>query len=148
MFDNKWQSVSFILGVVFLLMSLAFIVLVGFDYPVFLLATFSGTAFFVTYAAKQSREFQLANQLTSLIQREQQTLLVCKQHLSPSSLNEPVSFEIANITRLTVRDEHLSIILEGDLPGHDFKMTGQATEIKQHLKSVLTKEELQHITLG
>ena len=148
MFENKWQSISLILGVVFLLLCIAFIIFVGFDYPVFLLGTFSGTSFFITYAVKQSREFQIANQLTSLLQRHQNILNICHQHVSPSMLSEPVSIEIARISKMTVLDEYLSVILDDNGQGYDFKLSGDADAIKLRLKELLTKEELQHITLS
>ena len=148
MFENKWQSISLILGVVFLLLSIAFIVVVGFDYPVFLLGTFSGTSFFISYAVKQSREFQLANQLTSLLERNQNVLSICNRHVSPSMLSEPMDIEIAQISKLTVLDESLTGVLDDNEQGFDFKLTGDADAIKLRLKELLTKEELQQISLS
>ncbi|MDP4983569.1 hypothetical protein [Pseudoalteromonas tunicata] len=147
MFENKWQSVSFFIGILFLVLSIAFIVLVGFDYQVFLLGTFSATAFFVTYAAKQASQFKQANQLTSLLQRHENKLQICNKHLSPSYLNEPVEVEISQISSITILAASLSVQLMQDEQLNQFTLTGSTTEIKQRVEQLLTEQELQRISI-
>lgn len=148
MFANKWQLVSFVLGVFFLVLLVIFIAVYGFDYPALILATFSGTSFFFNYAAKQSEKFKQANALTGLIQRDGAQLVLYNKHISPSYLSPKVTLDIARISVITIRDSYIGVIVDDNGNGYDFQLLGSTEEIKERIMSLLSEQEFARIKLN
>lgn len=99
---------------------------------------------FWAFSRRYSQQFLEKNMVTAAITREGNELII-KQ----SMVNKLSRLDIPRISKITIGDNYLSCILDGNGQGFDFQLVGKACELKTHMCSILAANEQQtiHITL-
>lgn len=87
-------------------------------------------------------KYKQNNTLTNQIRRDGDLLKIKNKSLHTVMASEKSqSIEIKRISKVTVIDEGLSIILDGNGSGFDFFLNDNAEDIVNHLKSLLSQQE-------
>lgn len=77
----------------------------------------------------------------SLIERREGNLAISRLKISPfSKKSSLVMIEIQRISEMTIGDNCLSIIIDGNGNGYDFQLVGTNEEINSRLNSLLIDE--------
>ena len=97
---------------------------------------------FWAFSRRYSQQFLEKNTLTAAITREGDELIIKQSMASKlSRLNIP------RISKITIADNYLSCILDGNGQGFDFQLIGKAGEINIQVNSLLTANEQQTIQI-
>lgn len=95
-------------------------------------------AFSRRYSDKFIKQHAHGNALTRVNNQ-----LVVKQ----APIKKVSEVDITRISQITIADNYLSCILDGNGQGFDFQIIGKACDIKVHVSSILTVNEQQTITI-
>ncbi|OUS73427.1 hypothetical protein B5G52_04060 [Pseudoalteromonas sp. A601] len=95
-------------------------------------------AFSRRYSDKFIKQHALGNALTRLNEQ-----LVVKQ----APIKKVSQVDVTRITQITIADNYLSCILDGNGQGFDFQIIGKACDIETQVTSILTANEQQTITI-
>ncbi|ALO44292.1 hypothetical protein [Pseudoalteromonas phenolica] len=87
-------------------------------------------------------KYKQDNALTNQIRRDDDVLKIKNKSLhTVISTQKSQSIKIARISKVTVIDEGLSIIIDGNGAGFDFFLNDNAKDIAEHLKALLSPQE-------
>lgn len=87
-------------------------------------------------------KYKQANILNNQLQRDGQFLRITNKSLHPMFVSgKSERIEIKRISKVTVVDEGLAIILDGNGTGFDFFLNDNAKDIAEHLKTLLSPQE-------
>jgi len=87
-------------------------------------------------------KYKQSNALSNQIRRDGSLLKIKNKSLHTVMASEKSqSIEIQRISKITVIDEGLSIIIDGNGAGFDFFLNDNAKDIVEHLKSLLSQQE-------
>ena len=87
-------------------------------------------------------KYKQANLLNNQLQRDGQFLRITNKSLHPMFVSgKSERIEVKRISKVTVVDEGLAIILDGNGTGFDFFLNDNAQDIAEHLKSLLSQQE-------
>ncbi len=90
---------------------------------------------------RTSRQYKIKNSPMSLIERREGHLAISRLKISPfSKKSSLVMIEIQRISEMTIGDNCLSIIIDGNGNGYDFQLVGTNEEINSRLNSLLIDE--------
>jgi len=98
----------------------------------------------ISYARKYSQNYQRQSALDSLITRHEQSLTF-KGKPESGYEDKGIDLDVARLSILTIRDDYLSVIIDGNGNGWDFFVVGTAQDIEQHIRSLLSKIEQNNI---
>ncbi|MFD2167609.1 hypothetical protein ACFSJY_15265 [Thalassotalea euphylliae] len=141
--DRQLQQVCKALFVVFISY---FIFLIMTDNSVSKITLVSGLALALLLLAQVyhlSPKFKSLSEIGQLINRSDHHLLI-KSHL----LSNESEIDIIRISQISIQDNYLGIILDGNGQGFDFHPEGTKEDIKKHLYELLTEHEAKHIKLN
>ncbi|MDQ9090072.1 hypothetical protein RC083_00555 [Pseudoalteromonas haloplanktis] len=95
-------------------------------------------AFSRRYSEKFIKQHALVNAITRVNNQ-----LVIKQ----APIKKIAEVDITRVSQITISDNYLSCILDGNGQGFDFQLIGKAGEINTQVNSILTVNEQQTITI-
>ncbi|CAM3771465.1 MULTISPECIES: hypothetical protein [Pseudoalteromonas] len=95
-------------------------------------------AFSRRYSEKFIKQHALVNAITRVNNQ-----LVIKQ----APIKKIAEVDISRVSQITISDNYLSCILDGNGQGFDFQLIGKAGEINTQVNSILTVNEQQTITI-
>jgi hypothetical protein len=98
----------------------------------------------ISYAQQYSRSYQQQSSLDTLITRNQQSLTF-KGKPDNGYEEEGVELDASRLSILSIRDDYLSVIIDGNGNGWDFFVVGSAKDIEQHIRSLLSDSEKEKI---
>jgi len=98
----------------------------------------------ISLARKYSQSYVQQCKLDNLITRNQQ-LLTFKNKPESGCEEKGVDLDASRLSVLTIKDDYLSVIIDGNGNGWDFFVVGTAQEIELHIRSLLSKEEQDQI---
>ena len=97
---------------------------------------------FWAFSRRYSDKFIQQHSLVNAITRVNNELVIKQAPIKKLS-----DVDIARISQITIADNYLSCILDGNGLGFDFQIVGSASEINTRLLAILTIEERQAITM-
>jgi len=98
----------------------------------------------ISYARKYSQNYQQQSTLDTLITRNAQSLTF-KGKPENGYEDKGIDLDVARLSVLTIRDDYLSVIIDGNGNGWDFFVVGTSQGIEQHIRSLLSKIEQNNI---
>ena len=118
------------------------------DNPYFGLS-FSVFCFSLTNFVIQTNRFKQRNHVKQLIHRNGDILTIknAQKNLFGTMPMSEQAIEIARISKVTVADNYLSIIVDGNGNGFDFFLHNASKDIKKHLISLLSPIESNSICI-
>lgn len=104
--------------------------------------------FCFTFSYRFSHEYKSKNSPVNLINRNDDIIEFTRLKSVPFvNKSTQVVLDVPRISTLTVGRNCLSVIIDGNGNGYDFQLVGSSNEIKQHLQSLFTAQELQSIDI-
>ena len=97
---------------------------------------------FWAFSRRYSEKFIKQHALVNAITRVNNQLLI-KQ----APIKKIAEVDITRVSQITISDNYLSCILDGNGQGFDFQLIGKAGEINTQVNSILTVNEQQTITI-
>lgn len=98
------------------------------------------------WSRKYSKNASDIYPLTTHISRNEDTFTFIGIHDKSYSKTEGVKVAADRLSILSIRDDYLSVIIDGNGNGWDFFVLGSASEIEAHLRSLLSIDEQALIT--
>lgn len=84
--------------------------------------------------------------LPVLISREGDKIVFKSKPQGGYKLEQGVELEVARLSVFSIREDYLSVIVDGNGNGYDFFVDGSGNEIEQYLRSILSSDEFENIT--
>lgn len=145
-YQSIWRVILIVVGIssLFLALLLCYRYYMGHEelMPVLLLFILGNSC--ISYARKYSRSHQQQSSLDTLITRNQQSLTFkCKPEGGYQETS--IDLDATRLSILTIKDDYLSVIIDGNGNGWDFVVVGSAKEIEQHIRSLLSNSEQENI---
>ena len=95
-----------------------------------------------------TKSYITKNSLFNLIKRKADRLEISRLKTSPfSNTSARVSLEVNRISRVTIGNNWLSVIIDGNGNGYDFQLVGSKDAIVDYLTTLLNENELSNIDL-
>lgn len=98
---------------------------------------------FWAFSRRYSEKFIQQHSLVNAITRVNNELVIKQVPIKKIS-----EVDITRISKITIADNYLSCILDGNGQGFDFQILGSVSEINTHLVSILTTNERQAIVIS
>lgn len=83
--------------------------------------------------------------LEKLIHRDQDRFIFKGKPQSGYVIEQGIELDVSRLSVLTIRDDYLSVIVDGNGNGYDFFIQGTVQEIEQHIRSLLSLKEQRSI---
>jgi len=97
---------------------------------------------FWAFSRRYSDKFLKHHALVNIITRDDSQLIIKQAPIKKVS-----EVDISRISSLAIADNYLGCILDGNGQGFDFQIIGKASDIHNHLNSILTQSERQALTI-
>jgi len=89
-----------------------------------------------------SNNFKLRNSIEKLIKQQGEKVEISSIKLLPFNYKlRKTTLEIQRISKVTVGDDWLSIIIDGNGNGYDFQLSGSKSQIDEHMKALLGERQ-------
>ena len=105
------------------------------------------TVFGLVFVYLFSQHYKQRNSLDKLILRKGQQLQISALNFLPWPKSNIELIELDSISIVTIDDNMLSIIINGNGKGYDFALSATQQEIDTYLKGLLTASELNKIII-
>lgn len=83
-----------------------------------------------------------------LITREQGNMTFRGVPASGYVLEKGIELDVNRLSILGIREDYLSVIIDGNGNGYDFILAGDGQDIESHIRSLLSEEEQENITFN
>lgn len=101
------------------------------------------------FAYKFSPSFLKKNALSNLIKRQDGIVEISRLKTAPwINVSKKESIEASRISQVTISNNLLSIIIDGNGRGYDFQLAANQSQIKEHFCSLFSESELVDIDLN
>lgn len=145
--NKALQVICIVLSLVFAVLFFNNLLSTGFDEVIFLTGCLSLCLAFVAHSYRFSDRYQQANSLEVLVQRIDDQLIVQDAQQSPTVKFAPVIIDIERIATMTYGDNYLSLIVDGNGNGYDFRLQCDKVELRSHLNRLFSREEKAKISI-
>ncbi len=86
--------------------------------------------------------YKIKNSLRNLIERREDELVIARLRTAPFSKKSAlVAIKVSRISVITINDNYLSVIIDGNGKGYDFQLLATTDEISERLHALLTHDE-------
>ena len=139
-FSEKQKKLSFaLLALVFVGIYINNFIVYGESKTSFIIIAVS--LLYISY--KFSNNYKSKNKLPKLITREHEQIAISSLKMLPfSNASQFKSIKVARISKVTIGENWLSIILDANGQGYDFQLLGSKEEIGHYFKSLLNQNEI------